>query len=314
MFASALAPPLRERFPRASLDLWCKAYTADIAQLVPGVTRVIASDPFWDRTPGMGTGGLVPFVRALRDIRRARYHLAVLASSQWRVAAALALVRVPERIGRKRRRNARWLTRVLPEESRSRPVVIELGGIVQALGATPRAHYELDRAPLEARRASFAQVLGVGHRVALHAFAGSRARCVPISEWRTLGHALVHRGVGVVWIGSRAELAEVRSGGVQPEWTFADSFGSSSLIDAAALISLCGAFVGHDSGPMHIAGGLGVPALGIFAPGEPERTFPQGVGASRVIARPSPAGITAETMLRELDLLTHLEPRPRAHR
>ena len=40
VFASALAPALRERFPHAALDLWCKAYAADVGHLVPGVSRV----------------------------------------------------------------------------------------------------------------------------------------------------------------------------------------------------------------------------------------------------------------------------------
>lgn len=314
MFASALAPALRERFPHAPLDIWCKAYAADVATLVPGVTRVIASDPFWDRAPGGAKGRLLPFIRALREIRRARYDLAVLASSQWRVAASLTFARIPARVGRQRRRNQRWLTHLLPEEDRSRPVVAELGGIAHALGATPRARYCLDPAPLAAQSASFATALGTRSLVALHAFAGNRARCVDVTEWRSLGDALVRRGVGVVWIGSAGELAEIRGHATSPHWHFADVVGNGSLFDSAALITLCEVFVGHDSGPLHIASALGVPVVGIFAPGEPQRTFPQGSAPSRVIARPSPAGITAEVMLRELDLLQSRRPPTSAHR
>jgi ADP-heptose:LPS heptosyltransferase len=303
VFASSLAPALRERFPAASLDIWCKAYAADVARLVPGVTRVVASDPFWDRAPGSAKGRLAPFLRALREIRRARYDLAVLTSSQWRVAAAVALAGVPARVGRKRSRNQRWLTHLLPEEDRSRPVVAELGGIAHALGATPRLHYRLDATSLATRRAALGAALGDRPRVALHPFAGSRARCVSLAEWRATAEALVRRDVEVVWIGSAAELSEIRRGGESAQWHFADTIGNGSLLDASALISLCHAFVGHDSGPLHVASALGVPVLGIFTPGEPQRTFPQGVGPSRVIARPSPAGVTADVMVKELDLL-----------
>src|SRR5918999_524638 len=134
VFASALAPALRQRFSHAALDIWCKAYAADVARLIPGVGRVIASDPFWDRAPGKSKGKLAPFLRAMRDIRRARYDLAVIASSQWRVAAALALLGVPARVGRQRKGAQRWLTHVLPEEDRSRPVIAELGRIAHAVG------------------------------------------------------------------------------------------------------------------------------------------------------------------------------------
>jgi ADP-heptose:LPS heptosyltransferase len=314
VFASALAPALRERFPRAPLDIWCKAYTADVARLVPGADRVIASDPFWDRAPGSAKGRLAPFVRALREVLRARYDLAVLASSQWPVAAALALAGIPARVGRQRRRNQRWLTHLLPAEDRSRPVVAEIGGIAHALGATPRSHYRLDAAPLAERRASLGATLRARPRVALHAFAGSRARCVGVAAWRALAEALVRRELDVVWIGAASELEEIRAGGSSPHWYFADTIGTGSLLDAAALISLCAAFVGHDSGPLHVASALGLPALGIFTPGDPQRTFPQGVGPSRVIARPSPAGVTAEVILAELDLLTPLGPPTPAHR
>lgn len=314
VFAAALAPALRERFPGAPLDLWCKAYAADVGRLIPGVTRVIASDPFWDRAPGGAKGKLAPFLRAMREIRRGEYELAVLASSQWRVAAALSFLGVPARIARQRKRNQRWLTHVLPQEDRSRPVVAELGRIAHALGATPRVHYRLDPAPLTERRAYFASRLTAPRRVALHAFAGSRARCVAIPVWRAVGDALVRREIDVVWIGSATELGEIRASGALPRWHFADTIGNGSLLDSAALVSLCDAFVGHDSGPLHIAAGLGVPVLGIFTPGEPQRTFPQGPGTSRIIARPSPAGVTAEMMLAELDLVTPLGPPIPAHR
>jgi ADP-heptose:LPS heptosyltransferase len=309
VFASALAPALRERFPHATLDIWCKAYAADVAALIPGAARVIASDPFWDRAPGGAKGKLMPFLRAMLEIRRARYELAVLASSQWRVAAALALARIPARIGRQRRRNQRWLTHWLPPEDRARPAVAELGAIAHALGATPRPYYRLDPVPLAARRAIFAATLGTRPLVALHGFAGSRARCVGAAEWRALGDALVRRDMGVIWIGSAAELAEIRADPTTPHWHFSDVVGNGSLFDSAALITLCEAFVGHDSGPLHLASALNIPVVGIFAPGEPQRTFPQGPAAARVIARPSPGGITAEAMLRELDLLRPLGSR-----
>ncbi len=314
VFASALAPALRERFPQATLDVWCKEYAADVARLIPGVAHIVASDPFWDRAPGKSKGKLAPFLRAMRDIRRARYDLAVLASSQWRVAAALSLVGVPARMGRQRKGSQRWLTHVLPEEDRSRPVVAELGRMPHALGGTPRPHYRLDPAALTERRAFFASLITGPRRVALHAFAGSRARCVATPVWRALGDTLARRGVDVVWIGSGTELAEIRASTASPRWYFADAVGNGSLFDSAALISMCDAFVGHDSGPLHIAAGLEIPVLGIFTPGEPQRTFPQGPGVSRLIARASPAGVTAEMMLAELELLTSLAPPSPAHR
>ena len=75
---------------------------------------------------------------------------------------------------------------------------------------------------------------------------------------------------------------------------------------SAAALSLAELFVGHDSGPLHVAAAFGVPVVGVFAPGQPDRTFPQGTGPSRMMHRPSPAGITAATILREIDALAYL--------
>jgi ADP-heptose:LPS heptosyltransferase len=68
----------------------------------------------------------------------------------------------------------------------------------------------------------------------------------------------------------------------------------------AAALSLASGFVGHDSGPLHVAGAFGVPVVGVFAPGEPKRTFPQGVGPWRMIHRTTPNEIGAADLLREI--------------
>jgi ADP-heptose:LPS heptosyltransferase len=75
-------------------------------------------------------------------------------------------------------------------------------------------------------------------------------------------------------------------------------------------LSMASLFAGHDSGPLHIAGAFGVPVLGVFAPGEPERTFPQGVGPWKMIAEPSPADVTDSRMVEQLMTLAPLRARP----
>jgi ADP-heptose:LPS heptosyltransferase len=76
-----------------------------------------------------------------------------------------------------------------------------------------------------------------------------------------------------------------------------------SLWNTAAALSLATLFVGHDSGPLHLANALATPVVGVFAPGQPERTFPQGVAPSRMVYSPAPSGITSADMLRAIDEL-----------
>jgi ADP-heptose:LPS heptosyltransferase len=304
VFASALAPPLRARFPNATLSVWSKAYTADVAALIPGVTEVIAADPFWDKAPGRGKGSFRAFVRAAARVRRGRYDIAILAAAPWRTAAAVAATAIPTRVGLVRRRNRAFLTHPLAPEDIRRPVLAEVARLLEPLGAggAEALRYRLDAAPIADRRARI--MASVEEPIAaLHPFASKRNRCVAVDVWIEAARLLDSRGYHPLWIGSPAEMAELRAAGTEPGWRYIDRDTDGSLADSAAALSIAALFVGHDSGPLHIAGAFGVPVVGIFAPGEPLRTFPQGVGPSRMLARESPEGITAQDIVREVDQL-----------
>ncbi|HKW11407.1 MAG TPA: glycosyltransferase family 9 protein [Gemmatimonadaceae bacterium] len=303
VFASALAPPLREHFPRATLDIWCKEYTADVARLVPGVADVIPSDPFWDRAPGRAKGSKTAFIRAMKQVRARRYDVALLAAAPWRTAAAVAATRIPVRIGLRRRKNRAFLTNALPEENPHYPVLSELARLLEPLGIPRRVfRYRLDAKPLNGRMARLARRITSPY-AALHPFASKQNRCVALSVWIDLSRQLSVRGLSTLWIGSGAELDELRLAANTTWWHFIDRDGDGTLADTAAALSAAALFVGHDSGPLHIAGAFGVPVVGIFAPGEPLRTFPQGVGKSRMLARPSPVGVSVDDILSEIDAL-----------
>src|ERR1051326_211628 len=299
LFASALAPPLRRKFPSAVLDVWCKQYTADVAALIPGVRNVIAADPFWDVAPGRTKGSRRAFLRAFRAVTAARYDVALLAAAPWRTAAAVAAARIPRRIGLRRRKNRPFLTDALPDEDVRGPVVGEVAALLPPLGiAVEDLRYRLDPAPLQERRDRLLAAISRPY-AALHPFASKESRCVPIPIWVDLARDLAKRGLHVLWIGSSAEPNRVRATDDHPTWQFVDRVGDASLANTAAALADAQLFIGHDSGPLHIAGALGIPVVGVFAPGEPLRPFPQGAGPSRMVARPSPAGITAADMMRE---------------
>lgn len=303
VFASALSSPLHDAFPQATIDVWCKRYTAPIALLIPHVATVIAADPFWAASPGQPPASMLPFLRSIRDVRRRQYDVAVMSQAPWRCAAAVAAAGIPRRIGFARHHNARFLTHVIPPEDSAKPVLEEQVRLLAPLGIeTASLHYRLGMAPLEERRRALAARLP-SRFVAFHPFAGSRDRCVPLPEWTQLAFALEGRRIRVLWVGTTAELNELRLSHTHPAGAYADQLGDPSLTTTAAALTLATAFVGHDSGPLHVAGAFGVPVLGIFAPGQPGRTFPQGVGPWRILARASPDAIDAGTMLRELEAL-----------
>ena len=301
VFASALTPPLHDAHPQAAIDVWCKRYTAPIASLIPHVRKVVASDPFWAASPGQPPAAALPFLRSISEVRGMRHDVALLSQAPWRCAAAVFATGIPVRIGFARRHNARFLTDVLPAEDPTKPVLVEQARLLAPLGIEPAPlRYRLDSDPLDERRRGIADQLPARF-VAFHPFAGSRDRCVPLTEWTQLAFALEARRIRVLWVGTTAELNELRLSHTHPKGAYVDQLADASLMTSAAAISLASAFVGHDSGPLHVAGALGIPVLGIFAPGQPARTLPQGTGPARMIARAGPDEIDAGTMLRELE-------------
>src|SRR5262249_28759398 len=105
VFASALTPPLHEAFPDATIDVWSKTYTAPVARLMPHVSSAIHADPFWGAATGIANAPMMPMLRAIGEVRRHRYDVALLTGAPWRTVAAVAAARVPMRIGLARHRN-----------------------------------------------------------------------------------------------------------------------------------------------------------------------------------------------------------------
>ncbi len=309
VFASALVPPLRAHFPTARLAVWTKAYAAEIGALIPTASDVFASDPFWDRTPGRGKGGLAPFARAVGAVRSDHFDLAIAASAPWRTAAALAATRIPIRVGHRRRHNSWFLTHTVAPADRQRPVLRELARLLEPLGIVAGdLRYALDRTSLAGRITRLRGRI-TARFVALHPFASTRNRCVPLPVWLDVAREMEREGdLDSLWIGSPAELQELRDFGATPRSRFIDQVGDGTLSDTAAALSMATVFAGHDSGPLHIAGAFGVPVLGVFAPGEPRRTFPQGIGPARMLARQSPDDIGRADILGELEPLLGAAP------
>lgn len=305
VFASALVPPIRERLPSAHIAVWCKEYAAGLGPLLPAVDSVYHADPFWDRAPGSGKGSFREFLRVAGSLRRERFYAAVLCFAPWRTAAVVAALGIPVRIGLERRRNRRWLTHALSSEDRGKPVLVEAARLLGPLGITTSGlKYRLDTRRSDVELNDVRASLGEGNYVALHAFAGSDARCVALGQWVEIAGELSRRGMSVLWIGTTAELERVRQL-VQPgaNWRFSDALPEASLTKTALAISLAKLFIGHDSGPLHIASAFGVPAIGVFAPGEPQRTCPQGTGRARIIVRRSPRDISVSDILAEVRAL-----------
>jgi ADP-heptose:LPS heptosyltransferase len=283
IFTSVLAEALRQD-PDVELSLWCKDYTARIGHLLPGVQQVFAADPFWDKSPGRKKGSIRIFFRTLRTIRKKRFDVALIPSSCWRTASFLRMIGIKERIGFSDHKNKVFLSQTLPAPSSHEPVVAGLLRAFQPVlpHAVP-AFTRLD--PKGLPQFQLPPELQQQPYVCLHAFAGRRDRCAPMKVLQGLAHRLENMGFAVLWMGTSQELKELKqSPEASPRALYADRW-APDLLSVAWLISRARFFIGHDSGPLHVAGAFGIPVLGFYLPGEPRRTMPQGRGPSVMIVR-----------------------------
>jgi len=150
----------------------------------------------------------------------------------------------------------------LPAMDRIAPLVWGDGPPVWAL-APGTTYGEAKTWPLPMVRAFVEQVVGAGNRRLVLLGDGSAA--VFASRLR--------EGSAVSWTRSPAD-----AGGV------IDLTGRTNLAEAVAALKACEAFVGNDSGLMHVAAALGVPTVGIFGSSNPDWTAPRGRATAWVAA------------------------------
>lgn len=306
VFSSVLFRQLRDRWPAARLSVWCKKYTEDIARLLPASPRIFAADPVWHRSPGRNKGNWPDFVRTLRALRREDFSLAIIASRPWRACASTALLGIDKRITYDGARARFFVTTTVPAPPSSQEHVIEELNrlLVPLFTPDPSIRYRLESQALSPRRDFLLQRRHSSSAyVALHAFAGDPKRCMQLKQWSIVAEGVRDRGFSPLWIGSPAELDQIRR--AEPDLKkfceFSDAYGSGSAFDDAILTSESSFFIGHDSGPLHVASGLGVPVLGLFLPSTPKRTSPRGMGPVTVLHRDSPDRIRAEEVLEAFD-------------
>jgi lipopolysaccharide heptosyltransferase II len=174
----------------------------------------------------------------------------------------------------------------LPRALPGRHVVDLSRDLVAAVGATPgSAGPRLYLSPAESgeAQARLATLGAASPRVVIHPGA-----CYPSQRWSPERFAeLISLLTGrtgaacIVLTGPGEETLAARICAATPD---ALSVGAPPLRKAMALIGNCDLFIGNNSGPLHIAGALGIPTVSVMGPTDAARFHPCGP-ADRVVRR-----------------------------
>jgi lipopolysaccharide heptosyltransferase II len=286
--------------------------------LPPHLAELFAGAEDVDETLPVERGG-GSVVKLAKLFRGGDFDSALLLPNSFGSALAVWLARVPRRAGFARDGRSWLLSDAIPCDARCRELhqVEYYLELVRELGAP----LEFDRAqvlrlqPDSQAREQVSSVL-VAERRRPDAPLYVLAPCAigPGKEWPAeafgrLAALLTAKGAEVALTGApseREKTAAVAAAARAAGGEVIDLAGRNSIAQMAALFELAAGFVGNDSGPTHLAGAMGLPALGVFVRTDPARYLalgPRSATIGGIDAMPEP-----QAVLEALEQLTAREP------
>ncbi|MDP6293138.1 MAG: glycosyltransferase family 9 protein [Candidatus Woesearchaeota archaeon] len=126
--------------------------------------------------------------------------------------------------------------------------------------------------PLPGAKRKKLKVIGLAPGVA----ESGKSRVWPAAKWAVLADTLIKQGNKVCFVGNQADVASVQRIQKLMKEKAQSMAGKTSLTEFFSWVTQCKAFVGCDSGTMHVAAAQGVPTIGLFGPNTPVRFAPYG--------------------------------------
>jgi heptosyltransferase-2 len=243
-------------------------------------------------SPGHGITGLVPLpeVRNLKSLREAssrlrehRFDAGLLLTNSFSSALVFRLAGIPERWGYARDGRGLLLSRGVPlkKGGETRHQTDTYRDLLAGLGIkAPAGAVDLHISEEEKTAAGKAMIEAGRDPARPLVILNPGAAYGPAKRWPAERFADLARrfqarnNADILLVGAAGEADIAASIASGLERKPLDFTGKTSLRQLMGLISLGRVFVTNDTGPMHIAGALGVPVVAIFGPTDPKATGP----------------------------------------
>ena len=151
--------------------------------------------------------------------------------------------------------------------------------------------------PVDAAAERWAEELAGGRRIVVIApTTGWRSKEWPVARFGELA-VLLRTDGWTVLVNAGPEGAETAEAMVEASGGGAKIV-LCSIAELASLLRRASLFIGGDTGPMHLADGLGVPVVALFGPTDPARNGPRG---KRVRVLRNPSSVTDHGRYRETE-------------
>ncbi len=270
-----LLPVLKERFPRADVSWVIRSELQDLLTGHPHLDEII---PFQRKGSWRNWGAM------LRGLRARKFDLVFDLQGLLRSAVMTWATRAPLRIGLETaREGAQWACHhTLPDTGRWTPAHLRYWRIAEALGCGEHRR-ETHITTSHADRRFVAELTPKGRPIlAVHAGARWETKRWPVENFAVVAaRASRQFGFSVLILGSREEAPvalqlQHHLRRCAPGANVLELAGGTTIKQLAALLKRVDVLLTNDSGPMHLAAGLGTPVLGIFTATNPLRSGPPG--------------------------------------
>jgi lipopolysaccharide heptosyltransferase II len=275
---------IRARWPEAEIAVLARGHVAGLYRGQRFADRLIVIEP------AAGRGRWLAVERLAAALRRERFDWGVALANSFASAWLLWRAGVAERVGYAREGRAWLLTRaVAPPRAGELPAheshgyceLLRRAGWLESLPQLERICLPVSPAARDEAREKLGRAAGESAapprlRVALAPGAvNSRAKCWPAERYAELADRLVAEfSAAVVLFGAASEREVARRIQARMRHRPIDLAGQTTIEELPALLAACDLFVGNDSGAAHVAAAVGLPAVVVFGPTDPERTRP----------------------------------------
>jgi heptosyltransferase-2 len=282
---AVMAVPALEAIRRTHAD-------AEICVLArPAVADLFSEQPFADRILQYdyrgNHRGWLGREKLVAELQKEKFNIAVLLQNAFEAAWLAWRASIPERIGYARDGRGPLLTKSIrvPEEgeipkheSRYYLDLLRRAGWIESLPEISAIRLfvsDASHAVAESALRSAGARDGAWRCAIAPGASFGAAKCWPPERFALLADRLISEcGADVIFFGAPGEkeiAARIQSNMKLPAISLV---GETTMRDLATLFASCSAFIGNDSGAMHVAAAAGLPVVGIFGSTDPEGTAP----------------------------------------
>jgi heptosyltransferase-2 len=267
--------------PDASISILARSYVADIYRDQNVADELIIYD---HRGKHAGIQGRE---RLASELRSGGFDVAILLQNAFDAAWLAWRAGVPQRIGYARDGRSILLTKAVPVPKPGEIPAHEKFYYLELLRRSGWIDYIPDEPFIKlhvaksSRTRATAQLVAAGvrlHAIKLAIGAGASygsAKCWPPSRFAELANQLQAQwDADVILFGAAGETDVSSAIASEMKRAPIDLTGKTTVADLPALLSHCHVFIGNDSGAMHVAAAVGLPAVAIFGPTDPVGTAP----------------------------------------